>query len=84
MKEIGQLDNRSCFGPISIKDMSAAEWKRVQIALAYLMEKRDGTVKGRTVFNGKPTREWLSKDNSASPMASLEAIFLTTIIDAVK
>ena len=50
--------------------------------MAYLTEKHDGTCKGRTVYNGKPTREWLSKENSASPTASLEAIFLTVIIDA--
>ncbi len=32
------------------------------------------------VYNGKPTREWLSKEDSASP--TLQRIFLTTIIDA--
>ena len=34
------------------------------------------------VYNGKPTREWLSKDDAASPTASLEAIMLTAVIDA--
>ena len=27
------------------------------------------------VFNGKPTIEWLSREDTSSPMASLEAIF---------
>ena len=34
------------------------------------------------VYNGKPTREWLSREESASPTVSLESIFLTSIIDA--
>ncbi len=34
------------------------------------------------VYNRKPTWEWLSKDDAASPTASLEAIMLTAVIDA--
>ena len=34
------------------------------------------------VYNGKPTREWMSKEDSASPTASMEAIFLLAAIDA--
>ena len=33
------------------------------------------------VYNGKPTREWLSEEDSASPTASLESIFLTAVIN---
>jgi hypothetical protein len=51
-----------------------SEKKKAQMALMFLTEKRDGSVKGRMVYNGKPTREWLSKDDAASPTASLEAI----------
>jgi len=48
----------------------------------FLTEKRDKSIKGRMVYNGKPTREWLSREDSASPTASLESIMLTAIIDA--
>jgi len=51
-------------------------------ALMFLQEKKDGTMKGRMVYNGKPTREWLSREDSASPTAALESMFLTSIIDA--
>ena len=34
------------------------------------------------VYNGKPTREWLTREDSASPMAALESIMLTAVIDA--
>ena len=39
-------------------------------------------VKGRCVYNGKPTRAWLSREETTSPTAALESIFLTTTIDA--
>jgi hypothetical protein len=51
-------------------------------AVMFLTEKRDGTIKGRLVYNGKPTREWINKDDSASPTVSLEGIMITAIIDA--
>ena len=42
-----------------------------------MMEKREGVIEGCTVFDGKPTREWLSEEDSASPTASLESVTLT-------
>ena len=48
----------------------------------FLGEKRDGTVKGRMVYNRKPTKEWLSREDSASPTAALESIMLTAVIGA--
>ena len=62
--------------------MSENEKKKAQEALLFLTEKRDGTVKGCMVYNGKPTHEWLSKEDSASPTVSLESLFLPSIIDA--
>ena len=34
------------------------------------------------MYNGKPTRAWYEKEDSASPTASNEAIMLTATIDA--
>ena len=36
------------------------------------------------VSNGEPTREWLSREDSASPTAALESIMLTAVIDATE
>jgi hypothetical protein len=83
LKEMKQLHNRSCFEPILVSELTASEKKKAQKALIFLIKKRDGTIKGRTVYNGKPTRDWHDKEDSASPTASLESIFLTSII-AVK
>jgi hypothetical protein len=58
------------------------EKKKAMESLLFLTEKRDGRIKGRMVYNGKPTRQWLGKEEPAAPTASLESIMLTAIIDA--
>ncbi len=81
-KEIGQLYKRTCFTPINVSKMTTSEKKKAVEALLFLCEKRDGKIKGRMVYNGKPTRKWLSRDETASPTVALESTFLTGIIDA--
>jgi hypothetical protein len=34
------------------------------------------------VYNGNPTREWISREDPASPTAALKSIMLTALIDA--
>jgi hypothetical protein len=82
VKEVEQMYKRTCFEPISIKDMTSSERKKAQQALMFLCEKRDGTIKGRLVYNGKPTRGWLSREECMSPTAALESIVLTCMIEA--
>ena len=81
-KELDQLHRRNCFSPLDVSKMTPQEKRKAMEALMFLTEKRDNTVKGRMVYNGKPTREWLSREDSASPTAALESILLTAIVDA--
>ena len=81
-KEIGQLHDHMWFTPIHIKDMNPNGRRNAQLALAYLTEKSNIDIKGRVVFNRKPTRAYLEKEDSSSPTASMESIFLTGIVDA--
>ena len=74
-----QLDDRTCLRPNSL---ISGERKHAQRALAFLMEKRSREVKGRMVFNVKPMREWMSKEDSISPTAGTEGLFLLAMIDA--
>ena len=83
-KEMDQLQQQNCFMLISVKDMTPTERRKAMGALMFLTEKRDRSVKGRMVFNRKPTREWLTREDSASPMAALESIMLTAVIDTHK
>ena len=81
-KEMKQLFDQHCFVPVDIKTMSAEEKRKAQVALMLLAKKQDGSIKGQMVYNGKPTREWLSKEDAASPTTMLESLFLTSMIDA--
>jgi hypothetical protein len=76
-KEINQLHRRTCFAPLKVKEMKPSERKKAQMALMFLTEKRDKSEKGRMVYNGKPTREWLPREDAASPTAALESIMIT-------
>jgi hypothetical protein len=82
MKEIDQLHKRTCFAPLKVKEMKHSKRKKAQMALMFLTEKRDKSVTGRMVYNGKPTREWLSREDAASQTAALESILITGVIEA--
>jgi hypothetical protein len=66
-KEIDQLHRRTCFAPLKVKELKPSERKKAQMTLMFLTEKRDKSVKCRMVYNRKPTREWLSREDVASP-----------------
>ena len=82
MKELDQLHKRMCFTPVDINDLTTSEKKKAVEAMMLLTEKKDKTVKGRMVYNGKPSRKWLTREDAASPTASLESIMITVVIDA--
>ena len=82
IKEMDQLYYHSCFTPISVAKVTPTERRNLQQAIMFLGEKPDGTIKGRMVYNEKPTREWLSREES--PTAALKSIILTEVIDAHK
>ena len=80
IKEVKQLLQRTCFVPLSVKELTPEERRKAMEAILFLTEKRDGSKKGRLVYNGKPSREWLRED-TASPTAILEGLLLTAVID---
>ena len=80
--EMLQLHQRKCFRPIGIATMSSREKKRALESLIFLVEKRDGRVKGRTCANGSVQRDWVDKKDASSSTAYMESIMLTATIDA--
>ena len=82
VKELDQLVKRNCWKPSHIEDLSAEERRKATDSMMLLAEKNDKTIKGRHVFKGNETRDWLSREDTASPTASLEAILLTSVVDA--
>ena len=81
-KELDQLHRRHCFEPIHVKDLTPSERRKAQTALMFLTRKRDDSIKGRMVYNGKPTRGWISHEEAASPTVSQESLFFLAGIDA--
>ena len=62
--------------------MKPTERRRAQISLSYFTEKRSSEAKGRTLYNGKGSREWISKEDTASPAVGLQRLIPTMVIDA--
>ena len=79
-----QLHNRAVFQPVDVSKLTATEKKKALESLIFLTEKRDGTIKGRTCANGSVQRNWVDKEDAASPTASSESIFLTSVIEATE
>ena len=83
IKELDQMLKRKCFKPVSVKELTQQQISRAQDAMMLLSEKEiTKEIKGRMVFRGDGTREWLSREDTASPTASQERIELTCAIDA--
>ena len=78
VKEVRQQHACKCFSLIAVEQLMRQERQQTQEALMYLTEKCDRSIKGRMVYNGKPTRDWLSKEEAASPTVTMEGLMLTT------
>ena len=50
-----------CFGPMDLSELTESEKSKIVDAIMLLQEKYDKSIKGRCVYNGKPTRNWLTK-----------------------
>ena len=50
----------------------------------YLKRKRCGKYKARGCADGRKQRAWTNKEDASSPTISTEAVFLTSIIDALE
>ena len=83
-KEMKQLHDPVWFSTVLIKVLTPEEHRKAQEAIMFLTEKRDGTIKGRTIYNAKPTREWLDREDSTSPTVSLESMMMIASIDSKK
>ena len=70
------------FRPKLKKDLTQQEVDSILESHLFLKEKRDGTIKGRTVANGNGQRDFISKEDVSSPTVATESVLLTCVIDA--
>jgi Reverse transcriptase (RNA-dependent DNA polymerase) len=82
MNEMKQLHERNVFEPVRIEDLNNNERKRAMESLIFLVEKRDGTVKGRACANGSVQRPYIDKGDATSPTVSTEAVLNTSVLEA--
>jgi hypothetical protein len=80
--EMKQLHLRNTFKPKHWKELSHAERQTVLESHMFLKQKRDKTIKGRTVAGGNKQRGYIPEEDSSSPTVATESVLLTCIIDA--
>jgi len=76
------MHDQWCFEPTLVSELTAIERKKVQRAMMHLTKKRDKSIKGRMACNGAPTREWLGREELASPTAAQESTMPLAVADA--
>jgi hypothetical protein len=67
--EVKQLHERAVFAPRDINTLTQLENRRAMESLIFLVEKRDGRIKARTCANSSTQRDYINKDDAASPTA---------------
>jgi hypothetical protein len=81
MKELGQL---ILMDVINAHQMTHEQKDKALRYLMFLEEKRCGRIKGRGCANGCKQRLYKTKEENSSPTVSVEALFLSCIIDALQ
>ena len=81
-KELKQLNDQLVAKPVSPESLTEEQRRRALAYLMFLKEKRCGTIKGRGCADGRKQKNWMSKDDTASPTVSTAALILSCMIDA--
>ena len=80
-KELEQLVYRKVIQGCSAGQLTTAQKKAALRYLMFLKQKRCGCIKGRGCADGRKQWLWKSKDETSSPTISVEALFITCLID---
>jgi hypothetical protein len=79
-KEMLQLHDRRVIKPR--KDLTPEQRREALSYFMFLKRKRCGSIKGRGCADGRPQRQYISKEDASSPTIATESVFLTALIDA--
>ena len=80
--EMKQLHLRNTFKPLHSKNLTHTQRQMVLESHMFLKEKCDKTIKKRTVAGGNKQRDYISKEDSSSPIVATESVLLSCIKDA--
>ena len=81
-KELKQMHLRVGFRAIVVAEFTRQERLRAQEGLMLLTRKAAGDVKGRLVYNGRKTRDWISREDKSIQTVLTESLMLTCAVDA--
>ena len=82
VSEYKQLDDKMAFKPRAVAQLTKMERERALRSITLIKEKRCGKIKGRTVADGRGQRDYIPRDEVASPTVSIEALMISLAIDA--
>ncbi|KAI2502818.1 Reverse transcriptase (RNA-dependent DNA polymerase) [Fragilaria crotonensis] len=82
MNEFAQLEELEVYESVDPNTLTWEQRKAALKAINLIKEKRDGTLKGRTVADGRRQRSLYDKSETASPTVSKDALMLSILIDA--
>mmetsp|Transcript_26617 Transcript_26617/g.41320 ORF Transcript_26617/g.41320 Transcript_26617/m.41320 type:complete len:590 (+) Transcript_26617:1688-3457(+) len=82
LKELAQLEDMNTFEPQHAQKLTREQRSEALRIINLIKEKRDDSLKGRTCVDGRPQRQYISKEEAASPTVSTEALLCTLVVDA--
>ena len=83
-KEMKQQHDRTAFAPKHVHELTQQEIDEALPMHCFISEKRTGDVKGRSCADGRTQRESTTREESASPTVSQDAVMITAAIDALE
>jgi hypothetical protein len=82
VKELTQLHVMDTWTPMHADKLSQEQWMQALSSLLFLKEKNTRDIRGRACINGAPQRNYIPKEEAASPTVSTESTFITASIAA--
>ena len=82
LSEFAQLNSKDVFKAVDATQLTKAQKQGALRAINLIKEKRTGALKGRTCADGRPQRSGYTKEETASPTMSTDALLLSLLIDA--
>ncbi len=83
-KELTQMHDMDVFRPVTRDSLTKEERTKALSLLMFLKEKQDQSVKARMCADGRKQRGDWTKQETTLPTVSMEAVFITAVIDAHK
>ena len=80
-KELKQIHDLNAYKPLVASKLTSEEKKNAVPSLMFLTEKQYGKIKARKCADGRKQREYINKQDAASPTISLDSIFITGVIE---